>query len=254
MDRPSLRMGANGSERLPEPVMGFGDPFLDKAYDAAVSFIEGLPNYVCQEFVARYGSETRVPSWHAYDIVSYDLVYQDGREDYRNTKINGKPVAAGEDQKTGSWSSGEFGTILRALFTLGRSANFHFVKETTIAHRSARVYDFSVAKSDSRWRVTAGSQTFDPAYKGSVWIDKENARVLRIEMQAVSLPTSFPLDTVESSLDYDYIRLEASRQFLLPVKAEVLDCERGSFNCTRNSIDFRNYHKYTGEAIITFDK
>ncbi len=253
--RPSLRLDDPHSvERLPEPVIGFGDAFLDKAYEAGMSFTEGLPNYVCQEFVARYQSETRVPSWHAIDIVSYDLVYQDGHEDYRNTKINGKAVAAGQDQKTGSWSSGEFGTILRGLFALGRSAHFHFVKESTIGRRTARVYEFAVSKQDSRWHVMSGSQAIDPAYKGTVWIDKSNARVLRIEMQAVSLPQEFPLDTVESSLDYDYLRLDASQEFLLPVKAETLSCERGTFYCGRNGIDFRNYHKYSSDAVITFDK
>jgi hypothetical protein len=31
-----------------------------------------------------------------------------------------------------------------------------------------------------------------------------------------------------------------------------LSCERNSANCTRNVIEFRNYHKYTGESTITF--
>ena len=30
--------------------------------------------------------------------------------------------------------------------------------------------------------------------------------------------------------------------------------ERGSPICSRNTIEFRNYHKYTGDAVITFDK
>jgi hypothetical protein len=36
------------------------------------------------------------------------------------------------------------------------------------------------------------------------------------------------------------------------VHAENLGCQRGSSICTKNSIDFRDYHKYSGESTITF--
>jgi len=58
---------------------------------------------------------------------------------------------------------------------------------------------------------------------------------------------------VESATDYQYIRI-GERQFLLPVHAETLSCERGTSICSHNVIDFRNYHKYTGEATIEFGK
>jgi hypothetical protein len=38
------------------------------------------------------------------------------------------------------------------------------------------------------------------------------------------------------------------------VHSENLSCERGTDVCSHNVIDFRNYHKYTGEATITFGK
>ena len=40
--------------------------------------------------------------------------------------------------------------------------------------------------------------------------------------------------------------------FLVPVHAEVLSCQRGTTICTKNAIDFRDYHKYSGESNITF--
>jgi hypothetical protein len=48
------------------------------------------------------------------------------------------------------------------------------------------------------------------------------------------------------------VRLGGTQQFLLPVHAETLGCQRGSSFCSRNTIDFRNYHKYTGESTIEF--
>ena len=95
----------------------------------------------------------------------------------------------------------------------------------------------------------------DPAaYKGTIWIDKDSHRALRIEMQAVNMPApAFVLDHVESATDFDLVSIK-DQKILLPTHAEVLSCERGSFLCSRNAIDFRNYHAYTGESSITFDK
>jgi hypothetical protein len=92
-----------------------------------------------------------------------------------------------------------------------------------------------------------------PAYKGRVWLEKDTAQVLRIEMQASRVPKEFPLDKVESAVDYEYVLLSGQR-FLLPVHAETLTCVRGTNNCSRNVIDFRNYRKYGAESTVTFDK
>jgi hypothetical protein len=116
----------------------------------------------------------------------------------------------------------------------------------------AKMYDFEVPHETSHWNIHALSQTYVPAYVGSVWIDPSTSRVLRIEMDAKGFPAEFPLDHVESATDYQYIRLGDLKQYLLPVHAETLSCERNSSYCTRNVIEFRNYHKYTGESTITF--
>jgi hypothetical protein len=71
-------------------------------------------------------------------------------------------------------------------------------------------------------------------------------------MEAKGMPGEFPLDHVEPATDYSYVRLGDAKQYLLPVHSEILSCERGTNNCSRNVIDFRNYHKYTGESSITF--
>jgi len=186
-------------------------------------------------------------------VVSADVVYEEGRESYRNLKINGKPVKKGMEELSGAWSTGEFGTLLRDVFSPATAAEFHFRKDSTIAGMSTALYDFKVEHENSHWHVQVASQSVFPAYKGSVWIDKKNGRVLRIEMQARNIPGEFPLDTVETVADYEYVRIGGAQQFLLPVHSETLSCQRGTNYCSRNAIDFRNYKKYSGEATITFD-
>ena len=119
---------------------------------------------------------------------------------------------------------------------------------------TAGLYDFSVERDHSHWRVQVASQSVFPAYKGSVWIEKKSGRVLRIEMETRNIPSEFPLDKVETAADYEYVRIGGVQQFLLPVHSETLSCQRGTNMCSRNAIDFRNYKKYSGEASITFEK
>ena len=76
-------------------------------------------------------------------------------------------------------------------------------------------------KQNSHWKVEAESQTLHPAYQGSVWVDPATARVLRIEMQATDLPPDFPLNTVETAVDYSSVTI-AETPVLLPVHAETL--------------------------------
>jgi len=117
----------------------------------------------------------------------------------------------------------------------------------------ARVYDFDVEQENSHWVVQAGSQSLTPAYAGSVWIDPETSRVLRVEIQARNLPSGFPMEVVESAVDYSWVRI-AGESALLPVHAESLGCQQGAKACNRNIIDFRNYRKYTADSKIIFDE
>ncbi len=236
------------------PVVRQGDDLIRKATDAALDFTENLPNYVCTEMIARYASETQRPNWQPIDVISAEVLYDDHKETYRNLTKNGKKVDKKMEEMDGSWSTGEFGTVLINLFSPATAANFHYKKDSRSGGVLAKVYDYDVDHRHSNWNISVGGQSYMPAYKGSIWIDPATSRVLRIEMQAYGFPEEFPDDHVESAIDYEYTRLGDAKQYLLPVHSENLACQRGTSMCTRNAIDFRNYHKYTGESTITFGK
>jgi len=227
------------------------DPVIEKAKHATVAFTEKLPNYVCKEFMARYESTRQPADWQALDVVSTDIIYEAGRESYRNIAVNGKPFQKGMEQMSGAWSTGEFGTMLLDLFAPWTAAEFRLRRRSTVAGVETRVYDFEVDHPHSHWHVQVASQSMLPAYKGSVWIEPSTGKVLRLEMRARQLPERFPVDTVESAVDYDSVMI-GGKKFLLPVHAETLACERGTSNCSRNAIDFRNYHKFESNSDITF--
>lgn len=237
----------------PERPVNSRQAFIEKAREVAATFIEGLPNFVCNEVVTRYLSETRVASWAVQDVISSEVVYENHKESYRNLVINGK-ASKKPPEESGAWSTGEFGTILANLLAPGTAADFKYVEDATITRLPASVYDYEVARPRSSWKIWVPGQYILPAYKGSVWFDKQNAHVLRIEMQAREIPPEFPRISVETAVDYEYITLGTPEKFLLPVRAEVLSCARGSNECERNVIEFRNYHKFTGESTIKYNQ
>ena len=237
--------------RNEDPPEREGDPIIEKTRENAYNLLESLPNYTAKQLTTRFQSTTVKTNWQAMDNISIDLVYQEGKERYTNVLLNGKP-SKGKAEETGAWSTGEFGTTIRDLFSTSTQADFRPLRATeTIAGRTAVVYNFYVKQENSHWRIHAPAESYSPAYRGTVWIDKETSRVLRIEMQSRNMPQEFPIDKVESTLDYEFVRLGTGK-FLLPVKSESLSCFRGSSNCSRNVIEFRNYRKFGSESSITF--
>ncbi len=244
----SAPVSARAESRVPSAE----DPNITKAREASAAFTAKLPNYVCTEYMTRYQSDTRPVDWQPLDVVSTELVYQDGKEDYRKVAINGKQTKKAISEIGGSWSTGEFATTLVDLFSPASQASFFFRSESMVAGTTTRVYDFRVEKANSHWHIQVAGQWILPAYKGSVWVEPKTGRVLRIEMQTAFLPDEFPLDQVESAVDYEAVRL-GERKYLLPVHAENLACQRFSRTCSRSAIDFRNYHVFGSDSNIKFD-
>ena len=223
------------------------EALIERAREAAFEFSSKLPNFICEEVMARYRQRGRDET--ALDVVSAEIIDDNSQESYRNVKINDRPTNTPLEEIGGSWSTGEFSSTLLSLFAPDTNAQFQSGGASPIAGSSAEVYDFQVRRENSRWTIHIDSQTLVPAYQGSVWIDPKTARVLRIEMQARDIPTDFPMDSIESAVDYSYVSI-GETSFLLPVHAESLGCPRDGGDCSHNIIDFRNYHEFHVDVKI----
>ncbi len=234
------------------PAVGFQeDPIIEKARAEVDSYEQGLPNFFAKQFTTRYFTENVKQGWQAQDVVTADIAYEEGRESYKNIKIGNKATNKSMDEIPGARSTGEFATLLNQV--MGGGATFRKAGSDTIRGRSVYVYKFEITRELSRWRIEAPSELYYPAYRGTLYIDRDTNRVLRIEQEGRNMPLLFPFDTVETTADYDFVRLE-TQSFLLPVESEVLSCQRGTRSCSRNKIEFRNYRKFGAESDITFSE
>ena len=245
---PSEEYPGVADSAAPIPSLPPSAPLIDRARVATLQFSQKLPNFICQEFMSRFTQQGRGDKT-LQDIVSTEIIYEDGKETYRNVKINNHPTDKHLEDLNGAWSTGEFASALLDLFDPASRAHFSSGRASTIAGLSAQVYDFQVQAANSNWKLELGSQSVIPAYTGTIWVDTNTARVVRFERQARNIPSDFPIDTAESAIDYSYVMIEG-KSFLLPVHAESLGCQRGSSFCTHNIIDFRNYHEFKGDIKI----
>lgn len=228
------------------------DPIIVKAREAAAQHVGTLPNFLVRQVATRYDADNPKQGWQARDIVSADLTYENGAENYKNIKVGSKSVKSMEETG-GTWSTGEFSGVLEEIFRESTAARFRKSGQETIQNRRADVFKFEVKRENARWRIVAPSQLYIPAYRGSLWIDRETSRVLRLEIESRNIPPLFPFSKAEIAVDYDLVRLGTTQRFLLPTVAEVLSCEQGSPRCVRNRIEFRNYKKFGAESDISFD-
>lgn len=240
---PSSRMDTNANQE---------DPVLAKAREAAAEYAGMLPNFFCRQLTTRYEADTPKDGWQARDTISADLAYENGAESYKNIRVGNSAPKNSMEEVGGNWSTGEFATLVEELFDPHTATTFRKIGADTIQGRSAISFKFEVARERSRWRVMVGGQLYYPAYRGTIWVDRETARVLRLESESRNVPELFPLSKVEQAVDYGFVKLSTNQPFLLPTIAEVLSCEQGSTRCVRNKIEFRNYRKFGAESEITF--
>jgi hypothetical protein len=226
---------------------------LSDARAESSKFSAGLPSYLAQQVTSRYFATGFPAHWQAIDVVTAELAYVHGKEDYRDFRIDGEPIDR-PIESTGSWSTGEFGTTLEDVMSPATNAQFRRRGEEKLGTRQAIVFDYTVAQSTSHWTmVSPDGRRYNPAYEGAVWIDTVTRRVLRIEQRTAAMPRDFSVSRAEAILEYGFARIDQTT-YLLPAKAETNGCMSGSGACTRNVIEFRNYRKFTAESSVTFGK
>ena len=111
-----------------------------------------LPDFLAQQTTNRFFTPRAGGEWQPLDVVTAEIAYSRGREEYRNVQIDGRPTTR-PVEKTGAWSTGEFGTVLEGLMAEETQAKFRRRPglQRAAGNRPAWVYDFSVSAAKSPW-------------------------------------------------------------------------------------------------------
>ncbi len=261
--RPRLRPRPPDEPQIPEPDQAAARaealkrlPLLEQARYHAAEFMEELPNFIVTQFVTRHVQTPPQKDWQAQDKLEVELTYSaKNGEKFKLLRLNGKPTNQNYEQLGGATSTGEFGSMLAALFSERSQAEFKEVKRETFRGRQAVIYDFRVKKAHSSNQITDknSNRTVTVGYQGSVWIEVETARVLRIEQAADDIQPGFPVTLAESAVEYDWVTIAGSR-YLLPVYAEVILGRAADRSYSRNVMELRDYRVFDTDLKIVPEK
>lgn len=228
------------------------DPTVEQARESAKTLVLQLPNFLCNEEVRRYRNWPKHKQWQFEDTLSAELLYsRKTGEDYRNIRVNGEPTNKPWLELGGDISTGEFGSLLQGVLSK-RASGFKFEAEDTVNGTPARRYSFHATRAESDWTIMSEYQFIVPAYSGRLWFDRDSNAVLRVERHAEDIPAAFPLTSVDTEVNFGLVHLGPSETYVLPVHAETRACFREKQECSRKTIDFRDYKKFTGESTIIF--
>ncbi len=263
----TLEMMVDESEGLPAPAQNlFPSPakpgteeqnnVLAAAARNSLNYAASLPDFICTETVRRY-EDFKLKSkenWDLKDTLTLQLSYFSHVEDYKLVAVNGKRTFRTYEEMGGAQSQGEFGSLLLSLFRDAGRDRFQWDHWTTLRRRRTYVYRFRIGIEDSTYNVQFASSWQGPmavrtGQHGFVYVDSETSAVVRVYAEADGIPADFPVKSVYTLLDYDFVDV-GGHQFLLPLRALV---RMGTSRVqTRNDVAFQSYRKFASDTTITF--
>jgi hypothetical protein len=270
-DAALQRTLAEADRRRMNPVVASLPPstegleLLERARKATLGAAETMPDYLVKQQITRSRAFGQSKNWAVYDRLSIAVSYrQTAGEDYKLLSIDGIPAAEGQGygmKLGGTTSTGEYVTALSDLFRPESRADFNMVDTDTLRGRRTIVYEYEVKKQFSHQILGWGEggslrQQTVAGYRGRIWIDRENNRVLRLEEISTEIDPGFPITAANTIIDYDWVTI-VEKEHLLPSRAvvELTSRDRGQTEQTRNEILFRGYRKFGAEVkIIDIDE
>lgn len=178
------------------------------------------------------------------DLVSVHVTYHNGQENYSDFRLDGQPVPFNEPGLSGSWSHGEFATLLASIFAPTSKAQFHYSKQRNLHATSALVFDFKVSAENNRFYfLQSHGVIWFPEYTGTIWIDARTSSLLRLQLETAYAP-NYPIRHAKAEIEYANLLLGDGISMVLPTSSKDQICQTPPFGCTRSVIHFTNWHKF----------
>jgi hypothetical protein len=252
-------LGSTKAPVIPPPDSVTRQKILGMMKEYAMQYTQNLPNFICTEATRRYIDPNGGDAYRSLGILLSRIAYRDGNEDNKIFSINGK--LQDMDMRSakvggGSVSSGEFGSMMRAIFEPSSQADFGWDHWATLRGRRMAVFNYFIDSGHSEYSIDYGSSESDhqriiTAYSGLIYADPNTGEITRIKFVARDIPKSFPVNSAEETLDYDEVQISGN-PYIVPLVATLyMSAGRDK---TKNEIQFANYKKFeTGSTIFYGD-
>ncbi len=238
-----------------EPLDAEKKQVLEDTREFALNYVKSLPDFLCVQDTRRsvdmhfeVGSEG---SWTPQDRIIEKLSFFDHKENYEMMQHNDTAtIGKTWENLGGSFSRGEWATVLAEIFEPTSNAEFHWVRWGNIRGNLTHVYEYRIEQEFSQETISyQNTQKITAGFHGLVYVQKGTDVVLRITV-VPEIPPSFPVQDVDQVVDYDYQQI-GDQTHLLPIRSQVQ--MRDGHIASRNEITWKNYRKYSADTKIIFD-
>jgi hypothetical protein len=240
------------TQLIPPPSFAEQRALIEQLREYSLNYDKTLPDFLCTQVTRRFYDPSGLEYWVNADTITSKLSYFQRKEEKKVLFVNNQYKENIDwDKLGGASSTGEFGDMLREIFERDTEASFQWERWGTLRRKRVHVIRYTVQQSHSKWAIVyEKSMTIRPAYTGLVYADASNGMIMRVTLEALDMPASFPVQVAKNQLDYDYTDISGNT-FLLPLRAEMR--MREGKLLIRNDIEFRNYRKFGADTSITFD-
>jgi len=239
------------AQLIPPPTAAEQRKLVEELREYALNYDKTLPDFLCTQVTRRFYDPSGLEYWVNADTITAKLSYFQRKEEKKVLFVNNQYRDIDWEKLGGASSTGEFGDMLREIFEKDTQAGFQWERWGTLRKKRTHVIRYQVSQLNSKWAIVyEKSMTVRPAYTGLIYADASNGMIMRVTLEALDLPSSFPIQVAKNQLDYDYTDISGNT-FLLPLRAEVR--MREGKLLIRNDIEFRNYRKFGADTSITFD-
>lgn len=248
----TLTWAAQAQTDPPAPDSAEQQKVLADATEHALNHEMSLPNFLCTQTTQRFEDASGKGNWRSVDLIVERLTYFEHREEYKVFMLNGVPSSLKHEALGGATSSGEFGSVLKGIFSPESNTQFTWERFFALRGRKMHVYSYRVPASKSEYHIVLPLEKTDlvAGYHGLLFIDARGHAVHRITLHADGVPPSFPVQDVSLALDYDYTRI-GDADYLLPLEFELRSRQRSWF--IRNDVTYSDYRKFGADSSVTFD-
>jgi hypothetical protein len=236
----------------PNPDPSEQKKILSDASEYGLNHEQSLPDFICTQTTQRFVDYTGTSGFRSVDLIVEHLTYFEHQEDLKVSTLNGEPSSLSHWELGGAISSGEFGAVMKGIFSPQANTEFGWQTFFTLRGRKMNVYSYRVSASRSDYHIVVPDKNLDivTAYHGLIFIDDSTHFVHRITLHADGIPQGFPTQDLSLVLDYDYTRIGDS-DYLLPLEFEIRS--RQGRSLLKNNVTYSEYRKFTAASSISFD-
>jgi hypothetical protein len=223
---------------------------LEAARIYAEEYSRSIPNFLCYRSTSFLKDKSGMGNWKKSLMLKERLLHLEEGDHHEIVEVDGETVDGSVRVFHGGITvSGEFGNILRRLFSEKTEARFYWIGDEPGGDEPRAAIAFEVDQENTSMTLSSGRREVKNGYRGELTVSKQTGQIHRVRLALDESEPRFPIRSASWDIRYAPTVVE-DIEVLLPVSAITEAYQSGGF--VRNEATYSDYQKYTAESNIQF--